>query len=228
MLQAIKVSKPRYFVPDVPARVVLLLAAIVAVTGQSQVRAQDADEVLDRLRARYDEIDGLRAEFVQTMDSEYLDTPESSSGMVVLSGKQIRIETARQTFVTDGTVTWLYDADAREVLVNDYVEEEMFPVREFLFDYDQDYEVVSVRAASVGGTRVHVISLRAREDANPYREIQISVRDADDVINRLEILDVNETRMTFELTDIVLNPPLEADTFSFIPPENTEVIDLRS
>ena len=206
----------------------LLALGIVAFTGHTAVRAQSADDVVERLRTKYDSIDGLRATFTQTMSSEFLDAPESSSGVVLLSGKRIRIETANQTFVTDGAVTWLYDSTADELLINDYIEEEMFPVREFLFDYDANYEVVAVESASVGNVSVKVVRLRARDESTPYREVSISVRDTDDVINQLDILDVNDTRMVFMLQDIELNPQLGDDTFSFTPPDGASVIDLRS
>lgn len=207
---------------------VLALGMTVLFAGQQLAAAQTADAVVERLQKRYESISGLEATFTQTMISEFLDAPESSAGRIVLSGKQMRIETGRQTFVTDGVVTWLYDTDVDEVLVNDYVEEEMFPVREFLFDYDDAYEVIGVEQATVAGEKVQVVRLRARDDSSPYREIAITVRDRDDVITKLDILDVNETRMVFELDDVVLNPELVPATFSFSPPEGTTVIDLRS
>ncbi len=206
----------------------LALSLTVLFVGQQLAAAQSADAVVERLQKRYEAISGLEATFTQTMSSEFLETPESSEGRIVLSGKQMRIETGRQTFVTDGVVTWLYDTEVDEVLVNDYVEEEMFPVREFLFDYDDTYEVVGVEQASAAGERVQIVRLRARDESSPYREIAITVRDRDDVITKLDILDVNETRMIFELKDVVLNPDLVPATFSFSPPDGTTVIDLRS
>lgn len=200
----------------------------VAVFGHSIVSAQTADEIADRLREKYESIDGLEATFTQTMTSEFLDEPESASGRVILSGERLRIETERQMFVTDGVATWLYDAEADEVLVNDFVEEEMFPVRELLFDYERSYEVVSVEAGAVHGSPAHIVHLRARDAATPFREVAISARDSDGIVTRVDILDVNDTRMIFDLEDVVLNPELGADTFTFDPPATAEVIDLRS
>jgi outer membrane lipoprotein-sorting protein len=205
-----------------------LLVLGVVLFGHSTAVAQSADEIADRLREKYESIDALQATFTQTMTSEFLDEPESASGKVILSGDRLRIETDRQTFVTDGSATWLYDSDANEVLVNDYIEEEMFPVRELLFDYEKNYEVESVEAGTVRGSAVQIVHLRARDEATPYREVAISARDSDGIVTRVDILDVNQTRMVFELEDIVLNPKLSADTFIFEPPSTAEVIDLRT
>lgn len=206
----------------------LLVATCVLTIGHSVAHAQSADSIVDRLQAKYESIDGLEATFTQTMSSEYLDAPETASGKVILSGKRVRIETSRQTFVSDGLVTWLYDARTDEVLINDYVEEEMFPVREFLFDYEQTYDVLSVEDAVDRGSDVQVVRMRARDETTPYRDLTISVRDLDDVISRIELVDVNETRMVFELEDVVLNPTITSETFTFSPPAGSEVIDLRS
>ena len=50
----------------------------------------------------------------------------------------------------------------------------------------------------------------------------------DDLIERVVVLDANEVTMTFDLTDLQLNPPVSDETFRIDPPEGTEVIDLRS
>jgi len=223
-------KRARFTVPkfEVASLSRLFVAMCVLAIGHSVAHAQSADAVVDRLQAKYESIDGLEATFTQTMSSEYLDAPETASGKVILSGKRVRIETSRQTFVSDGLVTWLYDARTDEVLINDYIEEEMFPVREFLFDYEQTYDVVSVEEAVDRGSDVQVVRLRARDGTTPYRDLTISVRDRDDVISRIELVDVNETRMVFELEDVVLNPTITSETFTFSPPAGSEVIDLRS
>ena len=223
-------KRARFTVPkfEVASLSRLFVAMCVLAIGHSVAHAQSADAVVDRLQAKYESIDGLEATFTQTMSSEYLDAPETASGKVILSGKRVRIETSRQTFVSDGLVTWLYDARTDEVLINDYIEEEMFPVREFLFDYERTYDVVSVEEAVDRGSDVQVVRLRARDGTTPYRDLTISVRDRDDVISRIELVDVNETRMVFELEDVVLNPTITSETFTFSPPAGSEVIDLRS
>src|SRR5690606_23184756 len=70
------------------------LLAAVAFAGQ--VQAQDGGAVLDRLRAKYESLDALRARFTQTVGGEV------TEGTLVFRGDQYRIETGNQTLVTDG------------------------------------------------------------------------------------------------------------------------------
>jgi outer membrane lipoprotein carrier protein len=53
------------------------------------------------------------------------------------------------------------------------------------------------------------------------------MRDRDDMITQMEVLDVNETTMFFKMKNIEENPTLAAGTFAFRPPAGAEVIDLR-
>ncbi len=195
--------------------------------GQSAI-AQDADLIANRLQEKYDGVESMRATFTQTMKSDYLDSSESTTGLFVLNGKQFRVETTNQTFVTDGVVTWLFNSESNELLVNDYVEEDMFPVRQLIFEYEDRYNVDGVRSETIGGQKTNVLSLSAKDEADLYRSVTLFVRDKDTVVTRLEILDANDTLMIFELTDIEVNPALDAGLFVFTPPAGTEVIDLRS
>ena len=211
-------------------RSILTLSALlvyVLFAGQL-VAAQDAASIASRLQDKYDEVESLRATFTQTMKSDYLDSSESTSGLFALSGKQFRVETEEQTFVTDGEVTWLFSSASNELLVNDYVEEDMFPVRQLIFDYEDRYNVDGVRSDSYNGQKVQVLSLSAKNDDDLYRTVSLYVRDNDTIVTRLEILDANETMMVFELTDIEVNPILDASLFTFTAPDGTDIIDLRS
>jgi len=54
------------------------------------------------------------------------------------------------------------------------------------------------------------------------------MRDSDDVVTFIEVVDANGTTMEFTLTNIVLNPLVEESTFQYTPPAGVEIVDLRS
>lgn len=209
--------------------ILTLCVALLSVLFSGQIAmAQDAATIAKRLQEKYDEVESLRATFTQTMKSDFLDSSESSSGLFALSGKRFRVETKEQTFVTDGAITWLFNSASNELLVNDYVEEDMFPVRQLIFEYEERYNVDGVRSETYKGQKTQVLSLSAKNDEDLYRSVTLFVRDKDTIVTRLEILDANETIMIFELTDIEVNPTLDAGLFTFTAPDGTDVIDLRS
>lgn len=207
-----------------------LFGATVLFTGQYAAHAQDASAVFTRLQDKYDSLEGLRAEFTQTMASAYSDETVSSSGHLVLQGDKYRVETDGQVLVTNGTATYIYLPGEKQLLINDVVEDETsFSPSEFLLNYDERFTVSGIETVQLDGVRHFKLGLLPKAQDSFFKEATIWLRDRDTIITRLEVLDVNETRMTFVLKNVELNPTLDARTFNGIDvPEDVQIVDLRS
>lgn len=206
-----------------------LLLVAVLVGAADQANAQSAESVFERLKEKYDTIESLRAEFSQTMTSSYMDDEATSSGVLIVQGESYRVETAGQTLVTDGNVTWVYMPSQNQVLINDHVnDEQTFSITEFLFEYDENFNASDVETTTLNGQRHFVLTLTPKKDDAFFTEATLSMREQDDLITQLRVVDVNGTTMLFNLENIQLNPSLAEDVFSFTPPQGTEVVDLRS
>lgn len=207
----------------------LAVALLVLITGHLTARAQDANALFERLQSKYEAIDALQANFQQTMTTPYSEREEAFSGTLVFQRDRYRVETGTQTFVTNGSVTWVYLPSENQVLINDYVEDETaFSLNSFFLNYTDRYDIASAEVVQVDGTKHYRMHLTPKSPDTFFTAITIWMRDRDNLVTRMEVTDVNETQMTFQLEDIQLNPVLQADTFTFTPPENAEVIDLRS
>ena len=126
-------------------------------------------------------------------------------------------------------MTWIYLADQNQVVVNDYVEEETaFSLTSFFGDYGDRYTVEAAESVRYDGALHHVLTLAPKGSDSFFSTVRLWMRDRDNLVTRLEVTDLNETQMTFELTDIELNPSLPASTFTFTPPSGAELVDLRS
>ena len=206
-----------------------LCAAIVLTAGHPTAYAQDAQTVFERLLAKYNSIEGLSAEFTQTMSSAYWDQDESFTGLLILQGEKYRVETSTEVLVVNGQETYVYRPQEQQVLINDVVEDEAsFTPSTFLLNYDQRFDVLDVDMVTYDGARHYRLNLKPKSLDSFFREATIWMRDRDDIITKLTVLDVNETRMVFTLDNIELNPVLDTDPFLFTPPDGVEVIDLRS
>ncbi|MDQ7041769.1 MAG: outer membrane lipoprotein carrier protein LolA [Rhodothermus sp.] len=195
----------------------------------SLAQAQDtAHQLMEQLRTRYQQIEALQASFVQLLQAPYAKQPDTLQGRIWLQGDRYRIETPQQTIVTDGHTIWVYLHDTRQVLINDYVPDETaFSLNEFLLHYRKRYEVSggqTIQQADATYYRLHLQPLRPDV---PFQEVVLWVRTQDLLVTRVEVRDVNDTRMTFVLSNLVVNPTLSADMFTFHPPAGAEVVDLR-
>ena len=211
-----------------PIRLSILLTITVVTGAVPDARAQTAEEVMNAVRMRLNGVETLAADFDQTFSSEYLDQTETKTGTILLKGDMYRVETASQTFVTNGRITWIYNRPENQVLINNYVEDETtFSLNRFLFDFDELYYVVEMDSPPTDPGH-HRIKLRAMDPAAFFPEVTITVRREDHQITRLEVVDANETVITINLTSVVLDPAIPEDAFSFEPPEGSEIVDLRS
>ncbi len=205
---------------------VLLLGVLFS--GHSIGHGQATEALVERLRSRYNSVDLLRAEFVQRTTSPFGETMPINTGVLIIEGDNYRAETDVQTFVTNGETTWVYDSFQNQVLVNDYVRDEStFIISDFLDNFHNDYEIPESSFTYINGVKHYRLLLIPKDDNAFFKEVTLTVRDSDDVIQRLNVTDVNDAILDFELDKVEINPPLEGDPFTFIPPEDAEVIDLR-
>ena len=139
------------------------------------------------------------------------------------------IETLAQTLVTNGTTTWIYTPSENQVVVNDFVnDEQTLTPDELFYDYPQRFDVESMETVEQDGETYYVMDLVSKEDGAAYQQAQAHVRASDAMITRMRLTDQNGTTITFDLTDIQLNPSLSADQFTFEAPDDAEIVDLRS
>lgn len=208
---------------------VLVLAVLPLMMAPARAQEQDAPAVLHRVQSAYDSIDALRASFTQTTLSAFSDDTTTFSGTLLLKENKFRVEAAQQTLVTNGETTWIYTPSENQVIVNDYVNDETtLTPDEVFYDYADRFDVTSMEAENRSGERYYVLELVPKEEGAFYQDVTIHVRDRDAMITRLRLHDQNGSIVTFELDDITLNPPLTAEDFTFTPPSNAEVVDLRS
>ncbi len=210
----------------------VFLAAIAAMsmavvdTGEAQDLGTD---LVERLRARLTAAGSLSADFTQTFSSEFFEDTESSSGRVVLQGSKYRVETLEQTFVSDGVTTWIHDRAADQVLINDYTEDETsFSLSRFLLNDSGEYEAKGVSQTTLGGVALQAVRLESTDPLAFFPECTLYVRAQGETISRLEVVDLNGTRISFELRNVVLGPRIAPGTFSFDPAAVGDVVDLRS
>ena len=128
-----------------------------------------------------------------------------------------------------GEITWVYDTYQNQVIVNDFVKDEAsFTISDFLDNFHSDYEILESSVSYVNGIKHHTLRLNAISPSSFFKEVTLNMRDSDDIITRLNVLDVNDATLDFNLDSIEINPSIEGDPFTFIPPDDAEIIDLRS
>ncbi|NNF03544.1 MAG: outer membrane lipoprotein carrier protein LolA [Rhodothermales bacterium] len=222
-----KITYPRLLI-------LMLLAALVAQSALARQNGgaatdPDAARTAERLQERYESLVSMRAQFVHTMQSDFLDSNERYAGTLVFENEKYRVETGGQTIVTDGVVTWVHNVAERQVLINDYdADESTFSLTEILRAFDREYEATSVERTTEGETSYSVLELIPRDVFTDYQSVRLWIRDSDGLVSRMRLVDLNDAVLEFELSELVFNPSVDAATFTFVAPEGTEIVDLRN
>lgn len=197
-------------------------------SGQSTSDADAGTALLQRVQQNYEAADGLRATFTQQTRSPFSEDTVTFEGTLLLQGAKYRIETRQQTLVTDGTTTWIYNPATSQVIINQYVNDETIITPDEIFtDYLERYNIEATQASERDGSIV-AIDLAAADTSAYYTDVTVHVRRGDAMLTRVRLEDQNGATTVFRLDDIQLNPTFDPEAFTFSPPPDADVVDLRS
>ena len=209
--------------------VLMGLVGVVPVAAHAQSAHSAKTDVLRAVQETYNDLESLRATFTQTVVPPFGGDSTRTRGVLLLQGNRYRVETLQETFVTDGTTTWMYVPADSQVVVNTATDNPAAVSPQTLFmDYTDRYSVVSVQSTMREGAAHQVLTLRPLSDATRFRSLRLWVRSRDTMITRLRLEDPSASMIRISFDDIVKNPSVDASDFRFEPPSGIEVIDLRS
>lgn len=211
------------------ARSILLFVVTLLVVGAPAAHAQaeaDADW-LTRVQDRYDTLDGLRAEYEQTVTSPLDDGTTERTGMLYATPEAFRVEGDGQTIVSNPTTTYVYNRMRGQVIVSDAEANDGDWARPttLFAQFSDAFTLESSESVSDGTRR---LTLQATDDQADYETLVLWVRERDTVITQLELTDFSGTHIRVRLNEIALNPDFADDLFTFEPPAEAEVVDLRN
>jgi outer membrane lipoprotein carrier protein len=191
--------------------------------------ARPGTDLLRTVQSTYNALESLRATFTQTVVSPFADDSTQIRGILLLQGNQYRVETPRETFVTDGTTTWVYTPADSQVVVNRAAQDPAaVSPQTLLMDYTDRYAVERSRTASYKGTSHRVLHLAPTADAARFESLRLWIRPTDALVTRLRVVDASGAVIRITFRDLVRNPAVQASDFTFDPPPGVEVVDLRS
>ena len=206
-----------------------LFIVALLMSGSLDARAQSAADQQAKIASKYESLKAMSASFVQVTTSDFMDAPERFSGTIVFSGSKYRVQTSSQTIVTNGETLWIFNRAEKQVIINDFIEDESsFSLTSLLRQVGSDYTATLLGQKKKDGVDNDQISLIPKDNDVQFKSVKIDARRSDSIVTRVEVLDFNDVLMVFELHDIVLNPAISDDSFSFVPPSGVEVIDLRN
>ncbi|CAN5402986.1 outer membrane lipoprotein carrier protein LolA [soil metagenome] len=201
------------------------LLLIFAITLVSGVKAQNAQEIIKNVQAKYDKISDAKATFSQSIKGS--GKGASGSGTVYIKKEDYyRIEIGGQTIITDGKTSWSYNPKKKQVVIDNYKDDgNTFSPNKFLFKYPENFYSDLESEENISGIDCYVIKLTPRTSGN-IKSAKIWIDKNENLIKKITISS-KESTSTYTLKNIDLNAGLSSSKFTFSPPAGVEVIDLR-
>lgn len=208
------------------AAIFLIAAPIVAADPEQIAAHRDAptgpSSGAEALDAFLEEVDSLRADFVQTVtDGEGYELTREEGTLAVRRPDRFRWNYEGQVIVADGERLWLYDEELAQVTVR---------------PLDQTLASTPAMLLSGGGTLHEHATVRelGAEDGLAWVAIEPKVQDTDfqsvrigfrgPELAAMELVDGFGQTTRIEFHNVVRNPSIDDGVFAFEPPPGVDVI----
>lgn len=188
--------------------------------------AQSPNEILKKAQAKFNSITGLSANFSQTIVNPEGKPAGKDNGTFLYKRKnKFIVDQKKSTIVSNAESVWNYDKVNKKVVISTFYDEPTsFSIERFIFDYPALCRLKYVKEESSDNEKV--IQLIPKDEQLDVKEIKIWINN-NNLISKLEIVDLIDMRYSFGFTDIKENPEISESRFTFYPPKGIKVIDLR-
>lgn len=203
----------------------LLWACLAAMMPGLACADANADaRAVERLNAALSSLQGLRADFRQTVSDANGDLVESAEGSVSLArpGRfRWDYRTPPQIIVSDGTTVWLYDADLAQVTLRPAAESLSGTPAMLLAGEGRLSDQFEI---SDGGTVDDLAWSRLvpKEPDGDFSELAVGIAGGE--LRRMTLVDRLGQTTRLDFARIERNPRFDAGTFTFVPPPGVDVV----
>ncbi len=211
------------------ASLIFALCGWMLLSSATALPRGDAAELVSKLRKKYDRIDDLSLSFVQTTVFAVSKARQTSEGGLSLAkDNRYRITFDDRVIVSDGTTVWSWSKANAQVIVDRFHDDpnSLTPDR-LLVRIPSEYTAVSLGKERLGKEETTVLKMTPASTGRSVRWFKIWVDEERLTVLKLQLLDLAENEITYELRDIAMNQGIPDSTFRFTTPAGTEVLDLR-
>ena len=211
---------------------VFLLVGILFLTV-SRLAFADAklDELVEKLQKKYENLEGLKADFTQTYQSKRFSDRLVEKGTVYFRKgglmKWEYIQPERKIFLSDGKFYLYYVEQDKQLVKVPFQESDdqrspaLFLAGRGNFQRDFRAEWADPRPGS------HLVKLVPLKPQPDFEYLIVDVDPVKGLIQRLIVVDSYDNRTEYAFQKLQENPELPPHFFGFVPPPGTDIIYQR-
>lgn len=198
-----------------------------------------AKAILNKVSEKYRTYDGVKTDFVFTLDNQQAGIKETQRGTLITRSKSNKFRVmlyapattaVTQEIISDGKTQWTYLKKDNEVQVNnvDNSGEGLNPAKVFTI-YEHGYKYLYNGDVKIGGKTYQEIDLTPEDTKKPFFKVRLEIDKAKKQVYSALIFDKNGNRYTYTLKSFMPDTQIPDNTFTFDPKahKGVEVVDLR-
>jgi len=203
----------------------LIVLAATAGPALGAAAAPTAQAGQQKVESFLQGLDGLQAQFKQTLTDRNGQPTEEASGTLAIS-RPDRFrwdyrEPYNQVIVSDGARIWIYDSDLEQVTVRKLDETLSATPAMLLSGRSNLSDNFSVTQASQEGS-VEWVRMEPRRDDTDFKFVRLGFEGA--VLKYMQLADKLGQTTSLEFSKVERNPPLDPSRFTFTVPPGADVI----
>jgi outer membrane lipoprotein-sorting protein len=187
-------------------------------------------EILDAMSKKYRAIPSYEASFSCVLTNDVEKINEEFKGKVTVKGDKFRMVIPEQEVINNGTTTWTYLPEAKEVNIDNYDpnSNDVNPSKIYEI-YKKNCKYIYLEDKNEGGVLCEIIDLVPEKKDAQYFKIRMSINKKDKSIQSWTMFDKGGNKYKYSITKFVQNVSVDDNFFTFDPKKypGVEVIDLR-
>ncbi len=213
-----------------PFRKFILTLMFAFSTVSTPASARTAEEIIGKVRQKYEGLKQVCADFTQTFHWKLADETQVVKGQICAKdGIKFRIESQDQLIITDGKTIWTMNKANKQVMVDNAGNasgDNPF-LKSYLKKYTEEYKGELLGTEKIGQVDFYHLKLMAKNEDQFVRQVEFWVDSKSFLLTKVQQLDINDNSTAYEVENVKLDVVLKDAIFTFTAPEGYEVIDLR-
>ncbi|MFN4903199.1 MAG: LolA family protein [Ignavibacteria bacterium] len=190
----------------------------------SIVNAQNSkDEVFAQLRKKYGSMQALEVSFSS------LEPVSGIKGTLkALRSGKYHLTVSDRTIVCNGNSIWNYVPARKNVTINSVKSRPSTSLDIVLFTFLYNYQPKALQEFNIGNSIYHGLELipKSGKTAMGIKSLTLFVKKGGFEIKRIQAVEGNQT-LIWDIQSLKINTSLRESLFTFSPPKDTEILDLR-
>lgn len=181
-----------------------------------------AQSPVERLDEKLNKTDALSANFTQETLNARMNSARLTGKIILQRPGKFRWEVLppeKQLIISDGKVVWIYDEDLAQVLIQS-VNQRLDETPALLLtgkakSLNQFFDIQEKNP--------NVYELISRDSEGMLRKVELIFKG--DTITQMRLWDGLDQQTVISFENVIVNPRINTDIFTFVPPPGTDVIN---